>query len=187
MDVKLSKHKSFSEFKTVNEESFSYGCVMFFFDPNEKMLQELMTNIDDSDLYTKEDDSSYGKETEPHVTALYGIHNDVPDADVKKIVEQFTTPVITVGDVSIFENEKFDVVKIEVNSDEMNTANKKLSALPFSSDYPDYKAHITLAYVKPGLGQKYVEEFESINLQPTHIVYSKADNTKLKFNFKDEN
>ena len=59
--------------KEIDNGPYEYGCVMLYFDFNESQLTGI---IDDKDIY---DDGSgkYGKETEPHVTLLYGLHSNV--------------------------------------------------------------------------------------------------------------
>jgi hypothetical protein len=53
--------------------------------------------------------------------------------------------------------------------------------LPHTTDYPDYKPHITLAYVLPGKSEKYLQNnynytFENIK----NIIYSKSNGEKIQ-------
>ena len=58
----------------------------------------------------------------------------------------------------LFENLEFDVVKLGViKTPKLEEINKRLSELPNSNQFPEYKPHITLAYVKKGSGQKYAD------------------------------
>ena len=58
---------------------------------------------------------------------------------------------------------------------------KELSKLPHTTDYPDYQPHITIAYLQPGKGQKYIETDYKYNFnQVKKIIYSKANDQKLE-------
>ena len=66
--------------------------------------------------------------------------------------------------------------------DSLIETNKALSTLPFHSDYPDYHAHMTIAYLKKGAGKKYCEKMDGHehNLVPTYAIFSQPDGTKTK-------
>jgi len=123
---------------------------------------KLGQTIAPEDLYHGEEGSDsygpeYGLETEPHITALYGLETQEP-ADVRKLLENFGPVTAKLGKVSLFENENrpYDVVKIDVEGPDIHRLNAELKKLPYKSDFPDYHPHVTLAYVKKGTGKKYV-------------------------------
>ena len=60
------------------------------------------------------------------------------------------------GRTAIFETPTHDVVHLQVHSDDLHRLNRKLSVLPHTDTQPSYCPHVTLAYVKKGLGQKYI-------------------------------
>ncbi len=61
---------------------------------------------------------------------------------------------------------------------------RMFTKLPHTTDYPDYHPHTTIAYVKPGEGKKYVGKIDKpIMVKPNKIVYSKADGSKINYNF----
>ena len=114
--------------------------------------------IPDDELYIDPEDPSSGREDEPHVTVRYGI--DTADAaDVSPAFEGLAPITVKLGKVSIFTpDEKYDVVKIDIESPDLQAANKRVGetvALP-GETYKDYKPHATIAYVKKGEGEKYV-------------------------------
>jgi 2'-5' RNA ligase len=99
-----------------------------------------------------------GRETEPHVTCKYGIHGD--DAgEVADALDGEGPITLKLGKVSIFpasEDRPSDVVKLDVDSPDLHRLNKKLAdALPHTDTHPRYVPHVTIAYVKPGMGRKY--------------------------------
>lgn len=105
-----------------------------------------------------------GRENEPHVTVLYGTHTTTPEP-VQELLKGIGPVTGRVKTVSVFPANKgqesrggaqYDVVKLDVDSPQLTELNKKLGALPNSNTFPTYKPHITLAYVKPGEGKKFV-------------------------------
>jgi 2'-5' RNA ligase len=170
---------------------YEYGCVMVFLDVDKKDWKKVTSVIESDDLYKGEngdEESRYGVENETHVTVLYGIHSDVPDEDVEKIIHTIKKPSITLKDASIFTNEKFDVVKYDINSPSLVKLNKEFAKLPHTTDHPDYHPHATIAYVKKGKGEKYtkiINKMEGLDITPSKIVYSKpSENGKSKKEYK---
>jgi 2'-5' RNA ligase len=176
--------KKFAEF--LNEkagQTYDYGCSMVYFDfPVMNRVQSL---IEDEDLYT-EDGGRYGKEDEPHTTLLYGIHSDeVEDDDVMEASVMEPIHNIKLQDPSLFENEKYDVLKFNAEGDGLHEANAKLRKFPHTNEYKDYHPHMTVAYLKKGKGAKYVKlikenGLESHEVKPAKIVYSKPDGSKVE-------
>ncbi len=122
-------------------------------------IKAMAAKIPDSDL------AEDGREEEAHVTVKYGFHTDDAE-EIRRVVEDFGTVYLKLGKTSIFPakeassqrgGDQFDVVKIDVESEDLHRLNSLLSdSLEHTDTHPDYKPHITLAYVKPGRGKKYV-------------------------------
>ena len=167
-----------------------YGCVMLYFDIEKSIWETFQDMIDDEDVYTEKGDLSYGRETEPHVTVLYGLHADINDSTIKELIDEMEAPELKLRKISIFENDKFDVVKFDIIGDskkKLSKMNVKFAKLPHTTDYPDYHPHSTIAYVKSGTGKKYVKTLTGdkiISVEPKQVVYSKADGTTNKYKFK---
>lgn len=120
------------------------GCVMLEIPKqvSERIL-ELQQTIPASQLHEE------GKETWPHVTLLYGIDGCGTDEILQK-VSRIGQLEIEIGKADFFENETQKVLKLPVDSPELHSAHEYLKAsLPNEQTYPDYKPHITLAYLKP--------------------------------------
>lgn len=148
--------------KPVNEEKerdskkkYPYGCSMLYFDfPDMKIIHD---EIEEDDIFEGEDQ---GLETEPHVTLLYGLHSD--EIDDQKVLDISSKGIksLGLGNVSLFENEKYDVLKFDVEGPFLHDINKELTKLPHTTDFPDYHPHCTIAYLKPGTGKKYTKQFK---------------------------
>lgn len=182
--------KNFDQYLVEKNATYSYGCVMLDIDGKTdynklvirliKILQQL---IPDEELYIdKKQPEKLGKELESHVTLLYGLHKEVSDEDVERIIKDWAPINLKITGISIFENsdKDYDVVKLDVDPKTLSKYNKELKKFPFTNDYPDYHPHITLAYVKKGFGKKYTLKFDEPILVKdlTTVTYSQADKTK---------
>jgi len=168
----------------LTEQKHSYGCVMLFFDfPEVKQIQKVITN---QELYIEEDDDSYGLETEPHVTLLYGLHENVPTESVKNILKNKIFGECIIRNLSRFKQDEYDVLKFEVQGDILHQVNKELKELPHTSNFPDYKPHLTVAYLKKGNVDRLIEKFKDreYKLYPKFAVYSKPDGEQIKIQIK---
>lgn len=124
-----------------------------------KEITDFGKTIPDSDIYSAPDEQGkedYGLETEPHVTALYGLTEHEP-GPVEKAIAGHGPVKIRLGKMSLFDtNPDYDVLKIDVKGKTLHDLNAKIAKLPNANTFPDYKPHVTVAYLKKGKGAKYV-------------------------------
>jgi len=161
--------------------TYEYGCVMLYF--NFPMMSKIHDGIDPNDIYTEEGDRSYGLEDEPHCTLLFGLHdNEIDTNKVLDVMKQFSFGNVKAHNISLFENENYDVLKFDIKGDNLHKANSALKQFPYTSNFPNYHPHMTIGYLHPGMGAKYVKRMAGLehDLIPTHIVYSHPNGTKDK-------
>lgn len=138
-------------------------------------VKAIGAKIPDADL------AGDGRETKIHTTVKFGLHtNDVED--VKRVLADEGPIKITIGKLSTFppseSSDGAEVLKLDVHSPELHRLNKKISdALPHTDTFK-YAPHITVAYVKPGLAQKYVGKKHALDGHEITI-------DKLTFSGKD--
>jgi 2'-5' RNA ligase len=152
--------KSFKEF-VKEEATYDYSCVMVGIEgePANKLI-ELGKTISDDHIYYGYDDTM-GREDEPHITVLYGIYT--PNFEVmEKILKQYNqdTVTYTIKGISTFENEMFDVLKFDIESDDLVRLNNLYKQLDYTTNFPIYHPHATIAYVTKGAGSKYIKPHE---------------------------
>lgn len=161
-----------------NDSQIEYGCLMLYF--NIKKWNNITSIINKDDLYKVDDE--YGIETEPHITILYGFHKKVTADDIFSLYKNNfkLKPIeVKVNGISIFKNKEFDVVKLDVESKILTKLNDIMKKLPNTSTYPEYHPHITIGYVKKGMGKKYVETFsKKLKLIANKLVFSTKDEEK---------
>ncbi|HUW43145.1 MAG TPA: 2'-5' RNA ligase family protein, partial [Thermoplasmata archaeon] len=136
-------------FSMVKTASADYSCVML----TGKSLQEVLSQV--HPLIDKADLAPDGIEKDPHVTVLFGLHTD-DHLDVMPFIRGTT---IKLKDLSIFETDDGDVLKVDVESEGLTDMNRKLrEELEYTNKYDDYKPHVTIAYLKTGKGNEYVKK-----------------------------
>jgi 2'-5' RNA ligase len=152
---------------------FEFGCVMAVLneDSSKKILTISKKLIPDNLLYNEEG-QDYGREHESHVTVKFGLTENYSKEDMGKVISHIHPFPITLTKISIFSNEKFDVVKIDVESDTLIKLNKIFSKLPNEDEHPIYHPHLTLAYVKPEEGKQFIKDISTTTVIVNRMKYS---------------
>lgn len=151
--VRMPEKKSFAS-------QVDFGCLML--DLKIDGWEDLKSMVDPDDVY--QGPLEYGGiQSDPHVTILYGYHEDVKPGEVMMAAEGYETDSIEFGlnALSRFEADEYDVLKFDVQSAELVELNMKMrSEFSHTNTHPGYNPHVTLAYIKKGLGLKYDKVFQ---------------------------
>jgi 2'-5' RNA ligase len=138
-------------------------------------VKHIQKNIDKEDLFIKhEGDWSYGLEDDFHITVKWGIVTKDPEK-VKEAVKGHKGGEVKLKDVDLFENDEYDVLKVNVESDALRELNKAISdSLETEDSHPDYNPHVTIAYIKTGKGKNYIglSDFKDMKFSFDEIVDS---------------
>lgn len=123
-----------------------------------------------------EDLAAKGIEDDVHCTARYGLHTDDP-REVARIVSTFGPMNLHLGSCSVFPGVEYDVLCVSVFSPDLVRLNDLLGQMPHTDTHPEYVPHVSLAYVKPGLGQTYADMMPPVDEQAdvAELVFSSAD------------
>lgn len=176
----LNESRTFAAVNEAASPKYDFGCLMAFFNP--PTWDKLLAVIDPEDVY--EGDGGYGLEHDPHVTVLFGFHDDKVDVkELKRCVKDIMgkrSLGFTMGKASIFDNPQYDVLKFDIN--DTTGVLTELNAIlrgqyENTNSYPNYHPHATIAYIKKGEGQKYADLINGSDVQmdimPDKMVYSK--------------
>lgn len=128
----------------------------------------------------------YVYENHPHVTVLYGTTWKV-DADmIKTVLADWTPDPIRITEISYFDSpdqeEYYCIIAKVWITDDLLQARSRLELLPHVNTFPDYKAHITLGYIKKddtalnsilsfNKKQNWITPFNPIEVPVSQIVY----------------
>jgi SPP1 gp7 family putative phage head morphogenesis protein len=127
-------------------------------------IKEIQAKLDPDDVVELKDTL--------HITVLYGLETIDPEV-IKKQVEK-TGPVwVSLGRLSLFQNEDADVLKLSVRSLGLEKLHYMLSDLPNADEHAIYQAHMTIALLKPGTGYKYTLDPSLLEWQ--HFVFTELE------------
>lgn len=171
--------------RTLFEKSndIEYGCLMLYLGLNN------LDWIKTLNSFINRDDLGYDGflELEPHITILYGFHEDtsivnkvrnyLSDVDLVELKND-----IKLKGLSLFENEQ-DILKISIESEKLTNLNSLFrDNFEYTNNFPEYKAHISLAYLKKGSGKKYTKDDELLDR-----LKSLYDDSELYAVYSDKN
>lgn len=139
--------------------------------------------IPTKDLYVLE--TGHGRELDPHITILYGLHSQDPKEFESFLDHNKKVLKVKLGKISLFKtNDSFDVVKIEVISQDLININHKIKrTFTHTSSYPKYIPHITIAYVKKGKGDELdgSKKFLNTEFEIKELGFSNKNKKKIHF------
>ena len=124
-----------------------------------------------------------GFEEDIHVTVKYGLHTHDP-FELRQLINGIGPIKITLGEISIFENDDQDVIKISVDSPDLVRLNKLISDnFEHTDSYPGYIPHVTIAYVKPGKGKEQAgrKDFAGRKIILKEVLFSGNDYRETMF------
>jgi len=150
-------------------------------------IRELAKKVKDEDLVDTEiKNYGSGREMNPHVTVLYGLHTKDP-RKVKPVIEGSDEEIpFKLGPITTFKKPNYDVLKIDVQSgSKLKRLYKKLKHnLPNADVHPKYHPHVTLAYLRKGVAHKYTgsHPLRGRKVKVHKVRFSTADrkNTDIK-------
>jgi len=161
-----------------NGVSYDNGSTQFQAD--KKLAEDVIKlgkSIPDELIYGWGD---YGRETDIHCTVLYGLVSDDTE-ELRGIIEAFPKFSVTIRDITYFEQDDHDVMKIDVDGEELHRLHHLIDDnIENVNSYPKYQPHITVAYVEKDLNRDALDHtmFNGDTIDVTEIVVSKKDGTK---------
>lgn len=143
-------------------------------EPVRSQALAMAAKIDDADL------AADSREQNPHITVKWGLHtNDA--TELRALLKNAPLVRVRLGGTSLFSSEEHDVVKIDIESEDLRLLNLLVSTLPNTQTHDGYVPHVTLAYVKPGLGAKYVGDMtlDGVELEFREVTFSNQDDDRF--------
>ena len=141
------------------------------------------------EMIPQDDLAEDGREQNPHITIKFGLHSNDAE-EVRTAIQDLSPVAIQIGKASVFPGKRddngkplYEVVKLEVESEALHKLNEQVSdKLEHTDTHPDYKPHITLAYVKPGLGEYYAKRVNGLEGRTTVFDRAIFSNKRREWN-----
>lgn len=135
-------------------KSYKYGCALALIpEPYASQIQGWARDVIwDSHL------GPGGREDETHVTVKYGFTDDdeATYLAVRALLVRHGPILVRFASVSVFPDSGDGVVlKIDIESPELHELHEELSSLPNADKWPEYRPHVTVAYLDPVFAQGY--------------------------------
>ena len=132
-----------------------------------------------------------GFEDEPHVTIFYGLHSLDPAKKIIDIFEDYPRFELTLGNLSLFKEEKYDVIKVDIECNDLVSLRTLImnSGEYFSTTYPEYIPHMTVAFVKPDIYDHLDGNpvFNGVKITAKTVTYSCRDGLKRRIELGQNN
>lgn len=154
-----------------------YGFLMVGYD-KPTFIQELQDRIPSEELYTEDGTDDYGIENETHVTLVPCMDRHLNVDLLKNELKALSDYSIILSNISKFENDKYDVLKCDACSCNLTNTNSHIcSKFPTFSEYEEYHPHLTIAYMKKGMADKYLQQYLTplVVLKPSKFIWSGSD------------
>lgn len=167
--------ESFKQYLKEDQPSYRFGCIMASFtDHTNTVIKHLQDRIPASFLYHDGDMTPI--ESDLHVTIKYGLNIESFDGFPVNIPFKILRPFdIKIENISYFEQEEFDVLKLAVEPSKILVSLREYieERWTWEDKYPVYQPHITLAYVKKGMAEKYINEIATHHPVPSYATANK--------------
>lgn len=154
-------------------------------------IKDLQNKIPNNELYFGTDeekkDNQYGFEKESHVTLAPCLDSDVDINKLKELLLPLKEYKCILNNISIFENDNYDVLKADVKCPNMHkTYNKIKENFELHSAYKEYHPHMTIAYMQKGMADKYKKKMldKIKELTPTSFDFSYTNDKGIDVNEK---
>src|SRR6266699_4731408 len=102
--------------------TYDYGCVMAIIPPS---VAPLFVNFgksivrDDMLYFDPKSPEDFGREKEPHMTIKFGLTQRYSEEQMREFLKGTKPFQIVVKGLSIFQNQAFDVIKLDVEGPEL--------------------------------------------------------------------
>lgn len=160
------------------EENLNTGCLML----STPMMEEVVSRIHDdleriliSHGYRRDEDFEFDKYI--HITVAFGINIQTDINLIKEIVRNRPS-YFQITELSLFENENFDIIKFDVMSSDLRILNHIIkSKMEVKSTFYNYHPHLTVAYVPKGMGRELIARlnkllYEEMNFKFEPLTHS---------------
>jgi len=152
------------------------------FEINGELRQDInswgLEHINEQDVFSNPDYPHLGREVNTHCTVLYNIVDTDPE-QVQKVLTGEPSFEVELGELSVFENDIFDVIKISVSGQGVEDLYDVASSeIDHDELYFNFNPHITIAFLKKHKGKTLMErvnkrKFTGIRVKVNELCFNK--------------
>lgn len=139
--------------------------------------EEIQKFVKEEDLHEK------GRELNPHVTIAYGFKPDTNEKELFSRLKGQDYITAIMDDIGIFENEEYDVLYIQVQSNDLFRLHSKFANELGKQDF-EYNPHMTIAYLQKGKGREYLEGMNG-RILLDKVFHRELDSDKVSYGIND--
>ena len=160
------------------EENLNSGCLMLSIPMMEEVVNRMHDDLERillSHGYRRDEDFEFDKYV--HITVAFGININTDINLIKEIVRNRPT-YFQITELSLFENNNFDIIKFDVMSSDLRILNHIIkSKMEVKSTFNEYYPHLTVAYVPKGMGVELIARlnkllYEEMNFRFEPLTHS---------------
>lgn len=154
------------------EENLNTGCLMLSV-PMMKQIVERMHNDLERILighgYKRDVDFEFDKYV--HITVAFGINIQTDINLIKEIIKNRPS-YFQITELSLFENDNFDIIKFDVMSSDLRILNHIIkSKMEVKSSFNEYRPHLTVAYVPKGMGIELITRLNKLLYEELNFAF----------------
>ena len=160
------------------EENLNTGCLMLSVPMMEQIVERMHDDLERillSHGYKRNEDFEFDKYT--HITIAFGINVNT-DINLIKEIERNRPTYFQLTELSLFENDNFDIIKFDIMSSDLRILNHIIrSKMEVKSSFSEYHPHLTVAYVPKGMGVELITRlnkllYEEMNFRFEPLTHS---------------
>ena len=160
------------------EENLNTGCLMLSVPMMKQVVERMHNDLERillSHGYKKDEDFEFDKYI--HITIAFGININTDINLIKEIIKNRPS-YFQITELSLFENDNFDIIKFDVMSSDLRILNHIIkSKMEVKSTFNEYHPHLTVAYVPKGMGRELIERlnkllYEEMNFKFEPLTHS---------------
>lgn len=173
---------SASDFPQVYEQlginTGDLGCIML--DLNDIPVTNFVPDAEESLYFSNKQEFVKGAvaEDHPHITLLYGLlqYGSILKPQVDAVLEDWDSPThLNIASIGVFPSrdpeEDYSCIVAHIEfTDDLQEGHDRLRLLPHVDTFPQYKPHMTLAYVNGPATTEWVEALQPLTGQGVRVL-----------------
>lgn len=147
----------------MENNNLNTGCLMLSVPMMKQVVERMHDDLERILIghgYRRDEDFEFDKYT--HITVAFGININTDINLIKEIIKNRPS-YFQITELSLFENDNFDIIKFDVMSTDLRILNHIIrSKMEVKTTYSKYHPHLTVAYVPKGMGAELIARLNKL-------------------------